>query len=361
MVVRYISVLMMISGICMAQLPDRDELKAKLKSQDTSHEAAEALLEHFAMGGIRTIIRNLNDLDATSRLAYGNMFRNMDMFRFRDDLNNNLSSATDNDSKAMYLMLISSAGRQIAQTFFEPYVNDETLPTHVRLAAAGGMIKIQNPGLYDKFLAVADSAVVDPGSGKNDLYFANITKENIGFFLYAKGKIEEKSAPHGAIICAIQMAESGDTDVYEMLLKNKKRKYYPMMIDHAVQVGGTALLETMANHKTTKKFRDQISKAQTVAAKFAEYWGQRSSTLKGKTATLMPYLPIKNGGTSQASGYHSAYAIAKISSAGDISLIAYEAPFGDGNDNLKTVLSGKTMAANIDFAPVESIVLVTAP
>lgn len=352
---------LLIPSLSFAQLPDRDELVAKFKSADSSHQAAEGLLEHYGMGGIRTIIRNLNDLDTDARLAYGNMFRNMDMFRFRDDLNKNLGAVADADSKALYLMLIATAGRQIDGSFFAPYVDNEATDTKIRLAAAGGMIQIQNPALYDKFLAIADRAVVDPSTGQNDLYFANLSKENLGFFLYSKGKLDDKKAPHGAIICAIQMAESGDTDVYEMLLNNKMRKYYPMMIDHAIQVGGTDLLETMAAHKSTKKFRNQISSAQAIAAKFNEYWGKRASTLKGKTATLAPYLPIKASGTSTESGYHSAYAIAKISANGDISLVAHEAPFGNGSDNLKQILSGRTMAANVDFSPVETYVLVVAP
>ena len=361
MVRRTLMVAALFSSVCFAQLPDREALVTKFKSADSSHEAAEALLEHFAMGGIRTMIRNFNELDVDVRLAYGNMFRNMDMFRFRDDLNNNLNTVGDAESKAMYLMLIASAGRQIADTFFAPYVDDENAPVQVRLAAAGGIIKIQNPAFYDKFLAIADRAVVDSSIGQNDLKYANLSKENLGFFLYSKGKLDDKKAPHGAIVCAIEMAQNDDTDVYEALLENKKRKYYPMMIDHAIQVGGTDLLALMAEHKTTKKFRDQIGKAQTIAAKFKEYIGRGAHTLKGKTATLVPYLPVKAGGTATESGYHSAYAIAKVSSTGDITLVAHDAPFGDGNDNLKALLSGKTMAANVDFSPVETFVLVSAP
>lgn len=358
---KFLLVAALVTGVCLGQLPDREELTTKFKSPDTSHEAAESLLKHFGMGGIRTIIRNLNDLDANSRLAYGNMFRYMDMFRFRDDLNNNLTSVGDNESKAMYLMLVGSAGRQIAADFFETYVNDETAPVNVRLAAAGGTIKIQNPELYNRFLEIADRAVVDFSIGQNDLYFANLNKENLGFFLYTKAKIEDKKAPHGAIICAIDMAENEDTDIYESLLNSKKRKYYPIMIDHAVQVGGTDLLAAMANHKSAKKFRTQIDQASEVAAKVAEYRPKLADKLTGKNAVLAPYFPIKTGGTSVESGYHSAYAIAKVSATGDISLLFHSAPFGHDNDNLKTILSGKTMPAYIDFEPAETFVFLPAP
>jgi len=361
MLARFFIAGMLVTGLGFAQLPDRDELAAKFKTAETSHQAAEDLLEHFAMGGIRTLLRNLNDLDASSRLAYGNMFRNMDMFRFRDDLNSNLTSVADADSQAMYLMLISSAGRQIADTFFSPYVDDESSPVHVRLAAAGGIIKIQNPALYDRFLAIADNAVVDSSTGQNDLYYANLNKENLGFFLYAKGKADQKDAPHGAIICAIEMSENDDTDLYEALLNNKKKKYYASMIDHAILVGGTKLIDVMLGHKQMKKSLQQLESAKLIAEKFAEYRVKSANTLKGETATLLPYLPVRFGGTASKSGYHSAYAIAKIDATGQMSLVYHNAPFGDGNDNLKAVLTGRTMPANVDFAPVETYVLVAAP
>jgi len=361
MVSKYLLVATLLTSVCLGQLPDRDELTAQFKNPETSHQAAEALLTHFGMGGIRTIIRNLNDLDVNSRLAYGNMFRNMDMFRFRDDLNNNLGSIGDDNSKAMYLMLVSSAGRQIAADFFNTYVNDENAAVKVRLAAAGGTIKIQNPELYNRFLEIADRAVVDFSIGQNDLYFANLSKENLGFFLFTKAKIEDKKAPHGAIVCALEMAENADTDIYETLVNNRKKKYYPIMIDHAVQVGGTDLLAVMEAHKSTKKFRDQISKAKDVAAKVAQYRSKFADKLTGKHSVLVPYFPIKTGGTSEESGYHSAYAVAKVAATGDISLLFHSAPFGHNNDNLKSILSGRTMPAYIDFEPVETYVFVPAP
>ena len=73
-----------------------------------------------------------------------------------------------------------------------------------------------------------------------------------------------------------------------------------------------------------------------------------------------PVLPEFGTGNG-VDGYHSGYAIAKISASGDISLVDYISPFGGSND-LKEILTGKTFPAhNKSWEPVDSYVLVIAP
>ena len=350
--------------VCFGQaLPDRDELAEKFKNPATSVEASLSLVKHFQMGGLRTMIRNLNELEYKDVLKYGPALRHTDLTRFANDLNNNLQEADGPQTKAFYLSLLSTVGRGLAASNFEPYVADETLPMYVRLAAASALVKVQNPAIYDRFLSLADQAVVDPTLGKDDLRWADINKSNTGFFLYTKGKLSGKEITHGMIITAIAMAEAKDTSIYEDILENvskrMQRDYYNMMIDHAIRVGGVQLLDVMAGHKRLKKYLDTINTARGFAQKMADHRAKLIST-DASELSVGPVLPEFGSGTG-VEGFHSGYAIAKISASGDISLVDYISPFG-GTDDLKQIISGKTFPAhNSSWEPTESHVLVIAP
>lgn len=360
MVFRTLFLSFLMTAACLGQgLPDRDELIAKFIQEDTSDAAARELVKHFQMGGLRSIIRNLNKLPFKKTLAYGESLRHLDLNRFRNDLNANVGSAKGVQTKAMFLMLLSTVGYQVDPTVFKAHAANEADPLFVRLAAGGGVITVQSPKLYDDFLAMADEAIVDPGTGQDDLRYALLTKKNLGFYLYSKGKLDDKeTATHGAIVCSLAMVEAGDTEVYENLLDHKKRKYFPLMIDRAVKVGGVDLLETMLAHKAAKKFKSQINSGIGAARAVAEY--REKFADKAKDLNMGPVLYAKSTGTGNA-GYRAGYGVAKINVDGSVTLVTHQAPFG-GSDDLSSLLTGTTFPAhNKRWEPVESYMLVFSP
>ena len=147
-------------------LPDRDELTKKFLIESTTVEASQELIKHFQKGGLRTIIRNINELPPEQRVRYGEVLRHMDLMTFRNDLNANLENATDDESKAMFLMLLATVGRALDQSIFQKYIDDETASIKVRLAAASAIIKVQKPAFYDKFHEIAEDAEIDLTTGK---------------------------------------------------------------------------------------------------------------------------------------------------------------------------------------------------
>lgn len=340
-------------------LPDRDELVKQFLVESTSTHAAQELIKHFQMGGLRTILRNINNLPTEKRVQYGQVFRYMDLMRFRNDLNTNLEKAENVETRATFLMLLATIGRSLEKATFEKYINDETLDMRIRLAAASGIIKVQNPAIYDRFHELANDAVVDPTTGQNDLQFADISKTNLGFFLYSKGKVYDKTATHGQIVTALAMVEADATDVYKDMLDNKRKKYVPLMIDRAIQVGGVQLLELMKSHKTCKKFKAQISYAMAPARAIASHRAKFIDNCDIKTTPTGPLVPFTGSGVGR-DGYRSAYAVVHISETGELSVLSHDKPYG-GTDNLKDLLSGVTLPAYKDWKPTESYVLVVAP
>lgn len=345
---------------CFAQvLPEREELVKKFLVESTNAEASRELVKHFQMGGLRTIIRNMGKLPYQQALGYGASLRHMNLSRFGNDLNTNLSNADGPQTRAMYLMLLATIGRTIAPDTFEQYAGNPSEPMYVRLAAASGIIKVQNPAIYDRFIALADEAVVDPATGKNDLQFADIDKNNIGFFLYTKNKLDSDDISHGAIITTLAMLGPEDVDAYEYLLKAKKKKYFDLMIDRAVKVGGVQLLETMQGHKAAKKFRDKISKAIPAAQAIAQFKDQLITAQKDGLH-MGPALSAVGEG-SGTPGFSAAVAVAKVSASGEVSIVAHQAPFG-GTDDLQSKFTGVIFPAhNKEWEPVDSYILVIAP
>lgn len=347
---------------CLGQaLPDRDKLVKQFLNESNSVDAARELIKHFQMGGLRTIIRNISKLPLQKRLQYGELLRHFDLMRFRNDLNTNLDRAKDPSTRGMNLMLLATIGRNLEPSVFEPYLADESAHIRVRLAAASGLVKVQKPGNYDRFLQLANSVVMDAGSGRNDLVFADISKSNLGFYIYTKSQIDQKSVQHGAIVTAIAMCENDSGDVYETILDLKKRKYVPQMIDRAIKVGGVNLLEIMAQHKTSKKkFAGEIAKALEAARVIARYRGKFLDKQPAQKLLIGPLFPRTGTGTSAESGYRAAYAVARIDASGQVSLAAHQAPFGT-SDNLKDLIKGVTLPAYLDWEPVECYILVVAP
>jgi len=340
-------------------LPDRDELVQKFLAESTSVEASRELIKHFQKGGLRTIIRNINELPPHQRIRYGEVLRHMDLMTFRNDLSANMENAPDDDSRAMFLMLLATVGRALDQSIFQKYVDDQTAPVKVRLAAASGIIKIQKPSLYDQFHEIADTADIDPTTGQDDFVYADIHKSNVGFYLYTRSQLDQDKMSHGVIITALVMAENDSVDIYNKILDEKKRKYIPLMIDRAVKVGGVQLLEAMSDHKTCKKSLDEIQKGLAAAKFIAQYRNMFMDKLEKSNEPIGPLLPLFCPGQGAEEGFRPGYAVVKVSAEGDISLLYNGNPFG-GSSDFENALRGHTVPAYMDWKPVESYALVLA-
>jgi len=343
-------------------LPDRDKLVEKFIDEETTHEAAAELIKYFQWGGVRSIIRNLDKLPYDLAASYGQSLRHIELLRFRNDLNANLTEAEGQYSKALYLMLLATIGRELHQSVFDPYLA-ESEPVRVRLAAASGIVKIQNPALYDRFHQIADDAVIDPISGQDDFYFADISKENLGFYLYTKSKLGDDPSD-GIILSAIVMSENDSVDVYEKILDLRKRKFIPVMIDHAIRVGGVQLLEVMADHRRARRYRDEISQALPSAQAIAEYRNKLIDTRPESVIPLGPLIPpignLGSGSEANPSGPRT-YAVVQVSANGVMKVVTSESLQGVEAKAALRALNGKTLPSHENWEAVESYVLVVYP
>jgi len=343
-------------------LPDRDALIEKFVVADTNVDAAAELLKHFQMGGLRTIIRNLEKLPPDIRLRYYHVLLHMDLMRFRNDLNANVEEFVDPDSRAMSLMLLATIARNLQPSVFSKYADDPAQPIKVRLAAASGLVKIQKPAYYQKFHELAEEAVYEPSVGKNDFAFAHIGKSaNNSFYLYTRGQLSIDKPSDGVIKSAILMSENESTDVYETVLDLRKRKWVPMMIDRAVQVGGVDLLKLMVDHRLTRRrFVVEVSSAMTAAEAIAPFRSRMMDKSDQSKTPIGAVVPFSASGSGSAEGYHAGYGIIKVAADGTMSLVQGHTPFG-GSNNMAEVVSGKTLPAYLDWEPVESYYLILAP
>ena len=359
MLVRFIAIAFVLTTFCFGQLPDRDALIKKLVEGSDADTATFELIKHFQMGGLRTIIRNINELPDEQKIQYMHALRHMDLFRFRNDLNANLIEAKDDVSRMVALRLLSTFGERLTPEIFEPYVANEENPIKLRLAAMSGLIQAQRPAAYDRFIEIAEKATYDPATGENDFEFAEISQTNRGFFLYTKSKLEDKKAPLGAVLISIYLAGPRNDDIYTNILDQRRRKLIPLLIDRAIVAGAPNLLELMAEHRTAKKSRDEISKAMPAAKAIAGFQSQFFSHDIEKMP-IAPRLSLRPAGPGTESGYRSVYGVVKVSATGEISVLESLSPFG-GSGDLISKLGSKTSPAFVDWEPVESVFLVTSP
>ncbi|MCB1041909.1 MAG: hypothetical protein KDC35_03160 [Acidobacteria bacterium] len=343
--------------VALSQLPDRDELIAKLNDPAASQQAFQDLVVHYQLGGVRSILRNLNQLPAETRIAYGRALMHLDLFRYRNDLNANLTETNDPESKALYLQMLATFGRQLESSVFEPYINNEQEDIRVRLAAVSGTIKIQNPVFYEKFYEIAKDAEYDPETGQDDFAFADIDMSNQGFYYFTRGKLAADDVSDAHILTAIRMADKQSTELYTMLLDLKSKKIVPKMIDRAVRVGGVALLEVMEGHKTAKKMLDEIKKAKTAAAAMAKY--QSLDVSNAESYPIVAAVPRTVRGKG-AEGMGGGFAVIKVAEDGTATVMEHMNPFG-GSDEIKALAGRTFVPAMLNFKAVESFVFVTAP
>lgn len=347
--------------MCLGQvLPDRDELIAQFVDPATNQTGAQELIKHFQMGGLRSIIRNLDKLPPDLRVQWCFALKDLDLMRFRNDLNANVQETADPTSKGLFLMLLATIGRALDPSLFNEYVNNSGYELKVRLAAASGPIQIQNPTYYDKFHQLAEEATVDPGTGQNDFMFSLIDRSNVGFYFYTKGKIE-RGVDRGIALTAIALVDNGDLDLWNSLLDLREKDYLPMMIDRAIRVGGVDLLNAMEEHRMGRKVRDELPKAIEAAAVIAKYREQLHTKPDPELVPLAPVLPIRATGQSETEGYRAAYTIVKVSADGTVSVVEDLSPFGAMVNALPEKLPKTTFPAYRDWKPAESYHLVFSP
>ncbi len=356
-----ITVCLLFTGLCFGQtLPDRDELVNQFKDPATIEPAVRELYKHFGMGGIRSVMSNINKLPLEQRLQWMHTFHAMDFNRFFNDIAINLDTASDPETKAMWLKLLAVEGRTIDPKAFEKYVNDESQDLRVRLAAMSGLVQRQDPERYKQFYALADKAVVDPVTGRNDLAYALLTKQNQALFFFTRSMLEKGKASHGSILIALSMADAGDSEVFSRIIELKDKKYTSFMVDRAVAVGGVAILDMMANHKLMKKDLAEINAAKPAAAALAGhlsklYHNQTHDRSKTPLAAVLP-TTVKGSGSM---GKHAGFAIVHVDAAGNVNVIEKQSPMGGSVDF--SGLPAKTVPAYLEWESIESYYLLSTP
>ena len=361
---RFLILSCFLTTLSFAQIPDRDELVKLFVNEKTSVEGATQLIQHFQWGGLRTMIRNLDKLSPERCIMFAPVLRNIapdDLMRFRNDLNANVTKVSDPKSRAMFLMLLGILSRDLDPAVFQTYVDDEMAPMVVRLAAAGGMAKVQNPALFKRYHALAETAIFDPTTGQNDFLFSGLTIADRAFYLFTRSALENASKPEqGLILSAVTVAENSSKEIYQKLMDKRKKKMIPVLIDRAIQVGGVSLLDLMLKHKTCKKFKSEVQKGKEAAQKIAPYMDKLWVRTTPATASFGAILPENGEGSGAEPGYRSTYAIVKVAANGDMSVVEHVHPFG-GSDNFEKLFSGKTLPAYTNWKPIDSYYLVVAP
>ncbi|MCB9398444.1 MAG: hypothetical protein H6510_11570 [Acidobacteria bacterium] len=341
-------------------LPDRDDLVKKIVGDEYLAGTRE-LLEFFQLGGVRTVFRNFDKMDAGRAREYAEVFRYLDLFRFRNDLNNNLQNATSLEMKGINLMLLASFGRSLEPTVFLPFVENDKEDITLRLAAASGLVKVQKVQNYDLFLATAKDAEIDPGTGRDDFRYADIHSDNQGFFYYSLSKITADEPPHnGHIMTVILLSNNSNADAYVKILDLKRKKYIPLMIDHAVRVGGVALLDAMESHKTCKKNKDEIAKAKAAAGVIAQYQSKFMASKSPGDYPIGALLPTHFGGSGSGE-LPSAYVIVKVDTEGAVTVVEALTPFGGSPDAIQNRLPKTTVPAYSKWKADEFYSLMVSP
>jgi len=341
-------------------LPNRDELVEKFVDPGQTTEGAQALIEHYQLGGVRTIIRNMHLLPDEWQILYAHSLRHLDLFRFRNDLNAQLAEADDDTTRSVFLMMLATFGRQLDPSIFLEHLENDSAPLSLRLAAGSGLVKAQKPEMYEAFLDAAKKVEYDPQNGINDYRFADIDMSNQGFYYYVKGQINAKPDDAHILTC-LYMAENRSVPLFTQLLDMRKKKLVPLMIDRAIQVGGVALLDVMLSHKTCKRDKDEIKQAMGPAKAIAQYRAKFMDMMDPGTFPIGPLLPPK-GTASGVDDYRSAYALLKVSLAGEVEVAEYFAPFGNGGDNLKALAAGvRTYPGYVNWEAAETFGLLVAP
>lgn len=340
-------------------LPDRDKLTEELMQLETRVDATRGLVESYQLGGIRTILRNLGEMPLESRMDFAQMFQGLDLFRFRNDLNTNLNDSKEKESKALFLMLMSQFGRKVDLSVFEQYANDEDEVRFVRLAAATGLVKFQNPKYYDLFVSLTEDIDLDLESAENDFRFADISMGNKGFYYYVQTKLTKEESTHGYVMTALVMATRESSDLYAKILNLRQRKYVPLMINRAIEVGGVELLEMMREEKACKKFRDEIEKAIPAAKIVAEYWDKLFDRSNPEQYPIRPLTPFDLKPRGMA--LNRSYAIVNVSATGEMHVVEEFGPFCQKAEALRAAFEGKkTFPAYLEWNPVESLILVSS-
>jgi len=353
-----ILILMICNGVM--ALDNRDEFVDQLIDPSETVIGAEGLFESYQLGGVRTIIKNLNKMPADLALQYAHAMSNLDLFRFRNDMNGNLQSAKTVEQKGAALLLLSSLGRKIDSGIFLEFAEDINEDIRVRLAAATCLAAIQNPTYFELFAEIAETSIVDPATGRNDFIYCDYTNISRGLFYTLKPKLDVKStAKHGVIMVMLQVVKPGHNEFYTKLIDLRRKEYYDMMINQAARAGAVDLLDTIANHKKAKKVWDMAKSARPAALMVAKYRDQlfnKSNKKKYPIGSLIPPQYAANG----RDGYSASFAILKVDAEGVMSVVQEESILGSKGPF--SALNGKkTMAAKLDFAPIESLYFVVSP
>lgn len=343
-------------------LPDREDLVQKIIGTDHVAGTRE-LLDFFQLGGVRTIFRNLDKMDLERARQYANAFRGLDLFRFRNDLNAGLQNAGNKELKGLTLQLMASFGRNLEPAVFLPFADDEKQDITLRLAAASGLIKVQNIQHYEKFHEIAKNAEVDPSTGRNDFRYVDLDSSNQGFYYFSMSKLTGDTPPHhGHILSCLMACDQQSAELYGKVLDLKRKKYIPLMIDRAIRLGGVGLLEAMKAHKSMKKMVPDLEKAAAAAAIVASYRDRLSPAHKPSDLPIGPLLPNQFQGTGTALGTAGAYVIVRVDSTGAVSVVEALTPFGGSAESITAGLAGlTTVPALVQWAPVESHVLLVCP
>ena len=339
---------------------ERDVLVEKLIQPETTVEGAEGLFELYQLGGVRTILKQFNNMPHDLAYQYAYSLRNLDLFRFRNDLNANLQEAKTVEQKGVALMVLSSLGRQIDSEIFLTFAEDVNENIKVRLAALSCLAAIQNPKYFELFAQVAEESVVDYETGQNDFMYCDMSNVSKGLFYFLKPRLNERStATHGVKMVMLHALPPNATDFFDKMLENREKKYFSMMINKAMKCGGTELLDYLANDKRAKKLKDQIDKARPVAAMINKYKAQIFSASNQEQfpigSLVSRFYSVKGRDELSAS-----FAVIKVDATGTISMVQEQSPVGM-TGAFNNLIGKKTMAAKLDFAPVESLYFAVAP
>ncbi|PIE90242.1 MAG: hypothetical protein CR997_06545 [Acidobacteria bacterium] len=354
-----ISILLMMCTAVFA-LDNRDKFVAQLVNPAETVAGAEGLFDSYQLGGVRTIIKNFNQMPPELAMQYAYALRNLDLFRFRNDMNANLQNAKTLEQKGIALLLLSSLGRRIDSSIFQQVAENPAEDIKVRLSAATCLCAIQNPKYFDLFAEIAELAVCDPETGQNSFIYCDFSNVSKGMFYYLLPKLDSKTtATNGVILSLLQIVSPGNSDFYTKLLDLRKKDYYRLMIDRAARVGAVDLLDLMSSSKRAKKLWDQIKAVRPAAAMVAKHKDQlfcQSDQKKYPIGSLIPRVFTMNG----KMGLSSGIAIVKVDESGNVSILEEHSPAGV-TGAFSSISGKKTMAAKLDFVPVESYYVLYAP
>jgi hypothetical protein len=263
MIMRLLKSTMILAGITLSfsiwAQEDRQIYIDQLKNEETVPAALSALYEKYQLGGVRTVIRNLNEMPTSIGYSVIQTLGELDLWRFRNDMIANVETAQTTEQKALAVYLLAELARRVDPATFQELISASDTPDQVKMAAFSGLLRIRKPEYFDQFLDYLMSLEKEKKYSLDLYRFFNFRDISQALFYYYKPKLEDRKFQNDAFFKTIlHFVPKGETDLYEKMVVMRQKDHFPLMYTAIIKNGDVAALDFLVSHKKAKKMVDEL-------------------------------------------------------------------------------------------------------